>query len=292
MPACLATASKVTGSPAASGERSAWMALERVYSLRRGRPRRCAGCCRLASAVVSGSSGSASSGVMICSRLPRTCWFISTTRAWPRASAAETICSNCWRCSRCCGRNSGVGDEYRAGQEGVGVRTGLPHRQAALAIGQGLGRAAEPLLGPGGLGRRPGRVEGDALALDVDLAGPFPVRADRGVVQPGVVRGHLALGLLEVFMPRRSPGEITMQLPQRRTRHRRAPVIRGLPTSTNRQIAVFERGHGLPAGEVVLLFRRRNTSARRPRGDLEPFHERWPASSPSADGPPSPAVYA
>ncbi|MFI8888638.1 MULTISPECIES: hypothetical protein [unclassified Streptomyces] len=86
----------------------------------------------------------------------------------------------------------GGGDEQRAGQAGVGVRTGLPHRQAALAIGQGLGHAAEPLLGPGGLGRRPGRVEGDVLALDVDLVGPFPVRADRGVVQPGVVRGHLA----------------------------------------------------------------------------------------------------
>ncbi len=75
-------------------------------------------------------------------------------------------------------------------------------------------------------------------------------------------------------MPRRSPGEIRTQLPQRRTRYRRAPVIRGLSASASRQIAVFERGHGLPAGEVAHAFRRWNKSVRQPRGEPEPFYER------------------
>lgn len=52
-------------------------------------------------------------------------------------------------------------------------------------------------------------------------------------------------------------------------------MIRGLSASANRQIAVFERGRGLHAGEVAHSFRRWNTtSVRRARGDLEPFYER------------------
>jgi len=80
--------------------------------------------------------------------------------------------------------------------------------------------------------------------------------------------------LLEVFMPRRSPGEIRTQLPRRRTHHRRAPVICGLSASANRQIAVFERSHGLLAGEVAHAFRRWNTDFRRSRGDLDRFYVR------------------
>src|SRR5271163_4116854 len=45
------------------------------------------------------------------------------------------------------------GEEHRA-QTRVGVRAALLHRQAAVAVGQGLGGAAEPLLGPGCLGER------------------------------------------------------------------------------------------------------------------------------------------
>ena len=63
----------------------------------------------------------------------------------------------------------------------VGVRAGLLDRQAAVAVGQRLGDAAESLLGPGRLGQRAVRVEGDGLALDVDLAGGFPVPADGGI---------------------------------------------------------------------------------------------------------------
>lgn len=51
-------------------------------------------------------------------------------------------------------------------------------------------------------------------------------------------------------------------------------MIRGLSASANRQIADFERGHGLPAGEVAHSFRRWNTSVRRSRADHEPFYER------------------
>ncbi|NYV73536.1 hypothetical protein [Streptomyces sp. UH6] len=51
-------------------------------------------------------------------------------------------------------------------------------------------------------------------------------------------------------------------------------MIRGLSASANRQIAAFERSHGLPAGEVAHSFRRWNASVRQPRGDLEAFHER------------------
>ena len=83
------------------------------------------------------------------------------------------------------------GDEHRAGQAGVGVRAGLLDRQPAEPVGQRLGRPAEALLGPGGLGEWPGRVDHDDVAGDVDLAGGLPVPADGGVVQPGVVGGHL-----------------------------------------------------------------------------------------------------
>ena len=41
-------------------------------------------------------------------RLPATCLFISATRAWPLASAAEMICRVCRRWAWCCGRNSAV----------------------------------------------------------------------------------------------------------------------------------------------------------------------------------------
>lgn len=51
-------------------------------------------------------------------------------------------------------------------------------------------------------------------------------------------------------------------------------MIRGLSASANRQIAYFERGHGLPAGEVAHSFRRWNTPIRQPRRDHEPFSER------------------
>ena len=82
-------------------------------------------------------------------------------------------------------------DEHGVGQAGVGVRAAPVDGQVAIAVGQGLGDARETLLGPRSLGQRPAGAEGDGLAVDVDLAGGFPVAAHRGVVQPGVMRSHL-----------------------------------------------------------------------------------------------------
>src|SRR6266511_683925 len=88
------------------------------------------------------------------------------------------------------GQELGGGDEHRAGQAGVGVRAALLDRQAAVAVGERLGRPAEPLLGPGRFGERPVGVQGDGLALGVDLAGLFPVAAHGLIVQPGVMGRH------------------------------------------------------------------------------------------------------
>ena len=77
-------------------------------------------------------------------------------------------------------------------------------------------------------------------------------------------------------MPRRSPGEIRSQLPRRIPRHRRAtarwqpPVIRGLSSSANRQIADFEGAHSLHPGSVADAFRRWGKAGRRPRRDPAP----------------------
>ncbi|MFI6526593.1 hypothetical protein [Streptomyces uncialis] len=51
-------------------------------------------------------------------------------------------------------------------------------------------------------------------------------------------------------------------------------MIRGLSASANRQIAVFERNHGLPAGELAYALARWIAAARRPPGDFDLFCER------------------
>ncbi len=71
-------------------------------------------------------------------------------------------------------------------------------------------------------------------------------------------------------MPRRSPGEIRTCQSRRVDRAspgsvRRPPTIRGLSASANRQIADFERCHGLPQGYVAFTFMRWSARARRPR---------------------------
>ena len=70
------------------------------------RPRRAGQCAPAAAPLSSGSSFSRA--VMILSRLPATCRFISATRTWPAASAAEMICKVACRWAWCCGRNSAV----------------------------------------------------------------------------------------------------------------------------------------------------------------------------------------
>ena len=89
-------------------------------------------------------------------------------------------------------------------------------------------------------------------------------------------------------MPRRSPGEIRSQLPARVPRYRlavvrrwRPPVIRGLSPSANRQIAAFERAHGLLPGSVARAFRRWASAGRRPRRDPPPDYHRYDPNMPS-----------
>ena len=89
------------------------------------------------------------------------------------------------------------GQEHGAGQTRVGVRAALLHGQSAVAVGQGLGGAAESLFGPGCLGEWPGRLESDCGAMDVNFSGGFPLAAHGGVVQPGVMRGHLGGVVIE-----------------------------------------------------------------------------------------------
>ena len=74
---------------------------------------------------------------------------------------------------------------------------GLLNRQAAEAVGQGLGGPAQPLLGPGRLGQRSVGVNGNVSAGDVDLACRLPVPTDGRVVQPGVVSRHLRRVVIE-----------------------------------------------------------------------------------------------
>jgi hypothetical protein len=89
------------------------------------------------------------------------------------------------------GEEVGGGDEQRAGQAGVGVLAPPDQGQPAVAVGEGLHCPAEPLLGSGGLGERPVWIQHDGAAVDVDLAGPFPVPPDGRVGQPRIMRGHL-----------------------------------------------------------------------------------------------------
>jgi hypothetical protein len=71
------------------------------------------------------------------------------------------------------------------------MRAAFLDRQAAVAVGQGLGGHAIPGLGPLGLIEEAVGTEGDTFALDIDLGGLFPVPPHRLVGDLGVMRGHL-----------------------------------------------------------------------------------------------------
>ncbi len=51
--------------------------------------------------------------------------------------------------------------------------------------------------GPAGIGERAVGLEGDGVAVDVDLSGAFPLTAHGGVMQACVVRGHLGAGVVQ-----------------------------------------------------------------------------------------------
>ena len=77
------------------------------------------------------------------------------------------------------GQELGAGDEDRAGEARVGVRALPLDRQAAVAVGQRLGRDAVPGLRPLRLAEWPVRVDSDPLAADVRPWRPAPSAAGR-----------------------------------------------------------------------------------------------------------------
>src|SRR5262249_12611747 len=89
------------------------------------------------------------------------------------------------------------GLEIWAGQAGVGVRVVLLGRPSAVAVGQSVLDPGQVVFDPfGGRGGRI-RVVADDLPGDVD---PLPLVAvelfaDGGVVDAGVVRGHVRAGM-------------------------------------------------------------------------------------------------
>src|SRR6266566_7541145 len=94
------------------------------------------------------------------------------------------------------------GLEVRAGQAGVGVRAVLLGRAGAVAVGEAVADPVEVVLDP--LGRR-GRgvgVVADPLPGDVDPLGLVAVERlpDGGVVDLGVVAGHVGAGMAEELL--------------------------------------------------------------------------------------------
>ena len=79
----------------------------------------------------------------------------------------------------------------------VGVRAGLLQRKPAIAVGQRHFRAGEAVVHPLGVAEQAGGAGVDGVAVDVDLAGAFPLSADGGVGQAGVAGGHGVAGVVE-----------------------------------------------------------------------------------------------
>jgi hypothetical protein len=77
------------------------------------------------------------------------------------------------------------------------VWAGSLQRQAAVAVGQGLGGHAVAGLGPLGLREWPLGGDTDAFTVDVDLGGLFPASADSLIGDARVVGGHLVRVVVE-----------------------------------------------------------------------------------------------
>src|SRR6266568_146506 len=199
-PALAAAAAKVTGAPVRSSSRSAWTARARVSSCR------CLAAATMGAAL-SGRIGLGLLGLVLV--LVRGFLLVFFQRRDDALEAGGDLAVHLGHAGlpaglgggddlqggaalgTVLGQELGGGDEYRAGrQAGVGVRAGLLDRQPAVAVGQCLGRAADPLPGPRGAGERPVGVQRDVFARGVDFPGVVPVAADGGVGQPGIVRGH------------------------------------------------------------------------------------------------------
>src|SRR6266571_552416 len=178
MPAAAATEAKVTGEPARSSSRSAWMALARVSW------------CRRAAAAASGAG--ASGGIGRCLVAVR----VVFEHGDDLVQVGGDLLVHLGNAGVAVGfgggdelegglplgsvlrQELGGGDEHRAGQARVGVRAGLHERQLAVSVRERLGGAREPVPGPGGVAERPVRADADGLPGGSDLAGFVPVLAD------------------------------------------------------------------------------------------------------------------
>ena len=148
------------------------------------------------------SFSSASRAGMIRSRLAWTWRRFSARRNWPLASAWAMRRRLVAACRRWISQELGRGLEVGAGEAGVGVRAVLLGRAAAVAVGEAVADPVEVVLDP--LGRR-GRgvgVVADRLAGDVDPLGLVAVERfpDGGVVDLGVVAGHVRAGMAEELL--------------------------------------------------------------------------------------------
>src|SRR5215831_17574638 len=96
----------------------------------------------------------------------------------------------------------GRGLEVGAGQAGVGVRAVLLGRAGAVAVGQAVADSVEVVLDPLGRGGGGAGVIADLLAGDVDPLGLVAVERfpDGGVVDLGVVAGHVRAGMAEELL--------------------------------------------------------------------------------------------
>src|ERR1022692_499378 len=180
MPAAAARAANVTGAPARSSSRSAWIALARVSS------------CRRAAAVASGA-------VLLCTGGFLRVFFVFAAGFEGGDDLFEVDCYLLVHLGDAgvpggfgggdelqgglplgvvVREELGGGDEHRAGQAGVGVRAGLDQRELAVAVRERLGGAGQVLFCPGGVAERPVGADLDGLAGGVDLAGFLPVLPD------------------------------------------------------------------------------------------------------------------
>src|SRR5450755_1010422 len=181
MPAAPATEAKVTGEPARSSSRSAWMALARVSW------------CRRAAAAASGAGASGGIG----------CCLVAVRVVFERGDDLVQVggdllvhLGDAGVAFRFGGGDDlqgrlplgtvlreelGGSDEHRACETRVGMRAGLHERQLAVPVRERLGGAGQPVLGPGGVAERAVGAELDGLPGGADLSGFLPVLTDGGV---------------------------------------------------------------------------------------------------------------
>src|ERR1022692_793919 len=177
MPAAAARAANVTGAPARSSSRSAWIALARVSS------------CRRAAAMASGAGSLRTGGSFFVfaagfeggddlAEVDGDVLVHLGDAGVPGGFGGGDELQGGLALGVVVREELGGGEEHRAGQAGVGVRAGLDQRQLAVAVRERLGGAGQVLFCPGGVAERPVGADLDGLAGGVDLAGFLPVLPD------------------------------------------------------------------------------------------------------------------